>query len=114
MNQQTLGRPPSYTYNNAAGRPTSPMPPGQQQMPHHPPPINTGQYAPQQGVQQPPGYGGGGYGQQLPQPALQQMQQFGQHARPAEVEGGGRSKAQLIVGIDFVSRTRTRRVYALI
>lgn len=102
MSQQQLGRPPSYSYNNAAGRPTSPMPPVQQQMAHHPPPINTtGQYAPQQGVQQPPGYGGGGYGQPLPQPALQQLP-YGQHARPAEVEGGGRSKAQLIVGIDFV------------
>lgn len=101
-NQQQLGRPPSYTYNTATGRPQSPMPPpGQQQMAHHPPPIDTRQYAQNPGMpQQPPGYGGGGYGQ-IPQP-VQQMGQYGQHARPAEVEGGGRSKAQLIVGIDFV------------
>lgn len=37
------------------------------------------------------------------QPHPQQMGQYGQHMRPAEVEGGNRSKAQLIVGIDFVS-----------
>ncbi|KAK4948348.1 hypothetical protein LTR10_012882 [Elasticomyces elasticus] len=111
--QQPLGRPPSYQYANNGntlgappnvGRPNSPMPP---------PPINTGgghAYAPQhqqQLYQQPPppgypmqpqqqqGYGGG-YGN-APQvgghPAYQQ--------RVAEVEGSQRSKAQLIVGIDF-------------
>lgn len=52
-------------------------------------------------AQQPPGYGGAGYGQAM-QPHPQQMGQYGQHMRPAEVEGGNRSKAQLIVGIDFV------------
>lgn len=106
MNQQGLGRPPSYSYQNAAGRPQSPMPPGQQQMSHHPPPIDTRQgYVganPQLQQQQPPGYGGAGYGQ-IPGQQPQQMGQFGQHMRPAEVEGGNRSKAQLIVGIDFVS-----------
>ncbi|KAM0691182.1 hypothetical protein Q7P36_009953 [Cladosporium allicinum] len=115
--QQPLGRPPSYQYANQGnnlgaqqqpnqGRPTSPMPP---------PPINTGgghAYAPQHqqhmyGQQQapaPPGY-----------PMQQQQQQqhaygYGapqQGANPlygrslAEVEGNNRSKAQLIVGIDF-------------
>ena len=114
MNSQQLGRPPSYSYNNGAGRPQSPMPPGQpqqqQQMAHHPAPIDTrqsyvgGQNPQQMGPPQPPGYGGA-YGQ------LQGQQQPGampfmnaQHVagRPAEVEGAGRSKAQLIVGIDFV------------
>lgn len=61
-------------------------------------------------TQQPPGYGGAGYGQ-LPT-AQQQPQQhnmpYGQHVRPAEVEGANRSKAQLIVGIDFVRCTFAR------
>ena len=117
MNQQTLGRPPSYSYQNAAGRPTSPMPPpGQQQLAqHHPAPLDTrqssymGQNPQQMGPPQPPGYGGA-YGQMQQQ---QQQQPGGlpymnsQHVagRPAEVEGAGRSKAQLIVGIDFVRTT---------
>ena len=81
----------------------------QQQMAHHPPPIHTGAY-PQGhpalgGAPQPPGYGGG-YAQTngmhggAPQPTLGQYQSRG---APVEVEGAGRSKAQLIVGIDFVS-----------
>lgn len=109
QNQQGLGRPPSYQYSSVAGRPQSPMPPPpqqQQQLAHHPPPIDTSRgYAganPQM-AQQPPGYGGAGYNQ-MAQPHPQQMGQYGQHMRPAEVEGGNRSKAQLIVGIDFVSR----------
>jgi hypothetical protein len=117
MNSQQLGRPPSYSYNTATGRPITPVPPGQQQtMAHHPPPIDTRQGYPAAnstlGQPQPPGYGGGGYGQPL-QPAGMQhpMGQFGQ-GRPAEVEGAGRSKAQLIVGIDFVCQPAptTRRV----
>lgn len=114
MNQAPngLGRPPSYTYNPNAPRAQSPMPPQpQQQMAHHPPPIHTGTY-PQGhpalgGAAQPPGYGGG-YGQPngmhgagAPQPTLGQYQTRG---GPVEVEGAGRSKAQLIVGIDFVRR----------
>ncbi|KAL8915168.1 MAG: hypothetical protein Q9171_000287 [Xanthocarpia ochracea] len=111
--QNGLGRPPSYTYNPNAPRAQSPMPPPQQQqMAHHPPPIHTGAY-PQghpalNGAPQPPGYGGaggGGYGQpngmhgaSAPQPTLGQYQARG---APVEVEGAGRSKAQLIVGIDF-------------
>ena len=103
-----LGRPPSYQYSNVAGRPQSPMPPpGQQQMAsHHPPPIDTSRGfvgANPQMAQQPPGYGGAGYGQ-MAQPHPQQMGAYGQHMRPAEAEGGNRSKAQLIVGIDFVSQ----------
>lgn len=118
MNPQQLGRPPSYSYNTAAGRPQSPMPPGQQQqqMAHHPAPINTnqgymGQHNQQQmGPPQPPGYGGA-YNQMQQQQQQQQQQQGGmqymntQHVagRPAEVAGdSNRSKAQLIVGIDFV------------
>lgn len=104
MNQAQggLGRPPSYTYNPNAPRASSPLPP-HQQMAHQPPPINTGAY-PQghpalAGAAQPPGYGGG-YGQGAPQPTLGQ---YGGRGQAVEVEGAGRSKAQLIVGIDFVS-----------
>ena len=106
------GRPPSYSYNSQ-GRPQSPMPPPQNPMAHHPAPIDTraGAYvggAPQLGPPQPPGYGGAyGHQPQLgPQPGIQHMaQQYPPGSRPAaEVEGAGRSKAQLIVGIDFVRR----------
>lgn len=108
QNQNGLGRPPSYTYNPNAPRATSPMPPQQQQLAHHaPPPINTGAY-PQGhpalgGAAQPPGYGGGyaqSQGMGAPQPTLGQ---YGGRGQAVEVEGAGRSKAQLIVGIDFVS-----------
>ena len=107
--QNGLGRPPSYTYNGP--RSTSPMPPQQQQVSHHPPPINTGSY-PQGhpalgGAPQPPGYGGG-YGQHAGLNAVQAPQsnlgQYGGRTAAVEVEGAGRSKAQLIVGIDFVSQ----------
>lgn len=108
--QNGLGRPPSYTYNPQ--RSTSPMPPATQQtLSHHPPPINTGAYPPGHqglaGAVQPPGYGGA-YAQpngmhNAPQPTLGQYgPSRGQQA--VEVEGAGRSKAQLIVGIDFVRR----------
>jgi len=111
MNQQPngLGRPPSYTYNPNAPRAQSPLPPPQQQqVGHHPPPINTGGYpqghpALAGGNVQPPGYGGG-YAQNgihggMPQPSLAP---YGRGPQAVEVEGAGRSKAQLIVGIDFV------------
>ena len=105
---QPLGRPPSYTYTNAGqlgappqgGRPHSPMPP----------PINTATaqtgYPPQQiygapAAAAPPTYpqnpaGYGSYGVPGAAPAA--------YNRPgaAEVDGTGRGKAQLIVGIDFV------------
>ena len=96
-NQNQLGQPPSYTYNSVAGRPTSPMPPpGQQQMPH---PLNTNMpYPGQQTLGAPPMYGmqqqHPGMGQRLPT----QQAPYGVRA---EVEGAGRSKASLIVGIDF-------------
>ncbi|KAL9038785.1 MAG: hypothetical protein Q9214_005144 [Letrouitia sp. 1 TL-2023] len=106
MNPQSgLGRPPSYTYNPNAPRSNSPLPP-QQQMAHHPPPIHTSGYPHGHpalgGSAQPPGYGGG-YSQanglgSAPQPTLGQYPSRG---APVEVEGAGRSKAQLIVGIDF-------------
>ncbi|KAL8781124.1 MAG: hypothetical protein Q9194_000543 [Teloschistes cf. exilis] len=109
--QNGLGRPPSYTYNPNAPRVQSPMPPPppHQQMAHHPPPIQTGAY-PQGhpalgggGAAQPPVYGGGytqanGMHGGAPQSTLGQYQARG---APVEVEGAGRSKAQLIVGIDF-------------
>ena len=105
--QGGLRPPPTYTYNPNAPRTGSPLPPPQQQqhMAHAPPPINTGAY-PQGhpalggGTSQPPGYGGG-YGQvAAPQSTLGQ---YGGRGAAVEVEGAGRSKAQLIVGIDFVS-----------
>jgi hypothetical protein len=118
--QHPVGRPPSYTYaqsgglgapNPQHGRPASPLPP-----------INTGApggypqqqqpmgYPPQGG---PPGYPsqppGGQYGQAYGAPPPNPGAPMGPPAqyRPpgmaAEVPGEGRSKAQLIVGIDFVS-----------
>ena len=108
--QNGLGRPPSYTYNPHAPRSSSPLPlPAGQQLPHHPPPINTGSY-PQghpalNGAAQPPGYAGGYaqpngmHGAGAPQSA---MGHYPGRGAPVEVEGAGRSKAQLIVGIDFV------------
>ncbi|KAK8104112.1 uncharacterized protein PG998_011145 [Apiospora kogelbergensis] len=127
MNHPGAGpRPPSYTANFNPGGPPPPVgrmspqavqgptrtPPSQ--MVGGPPPINTGApvqgYPPQMQMQPggpppiqggPPGYAGAtGY----PPPAPPQnqgpaMQQFGRPA--AEVEGNSRSKAQLIVGIDF-------------
>ena len=107
--QNGLGRPPSYTYNPHAPRSSSPLPPAGQQLPHHPPPINTGSY-PQghpalNGAAQPPGYAGGYaqpngmHGAGAPQST---MGHYPGRGAPVEVEGAGRSKAQLIVGIDFV------------
>lgn len=117
-------RPPSYSANYPPGPPpgavgrTSPLNQGQtrtppSQMVGGPPPINTG--GPPAGYPPPvmggpppiqggpPGYAGApGY----PPPPPQQQQ--GPGAAPygrqsaAEVEGNSRSKAQLIVGIDFV------------
>lgn len=121
MNQQNnLGRPPSYTFapqgglgapNQQHGRPASPLPP-----------INTGApggYPPQQPMGYPPQGGPPGYppqppagqypGQAYGAPPPNQGAPMGAPAqyRPggmaAEVPGEGRSKAQLIVGIDFVS-----------
>ncbi|RMZ81753.1 hypothetical protein DV738_g2089, partial [Chaetothyriales sp. CBS 135597] len=97
MNQPGLGRPPSYSYNTAAGRQAAYL----------------GQSPQQLGHPQAPNYGGGyhhlpQHQQPLPQPLHGQpggrqylnTQQAGV-GRPAEVEGGARNKAQLIVGIDF-------------
>jgi hypothetical protein len=118
MNPQQLGRPPSYSYNSAAGRPQSPMPPAQQQLAggHHPTPIDTrqgymGQHPQQMGPPQPPGYGGAyAQNQMQQQQGMQYMNNQHPTGRPAEVAGdSNRSKAQLIVGIDFVSRAKSRR-----
>lgn len=131
MNHQGPGaRPPSYSAGSypqppqgAMGR-TSPMAPGQNrtpptQMTGGPPPINTGApvgYPPNMNPmgQMPPGMAQGGppqgapgYGQPTgyppgPPPAGGPIpQQFQQNNPAAEVEGASRSKAQLIVGIDF-------------
>ncbi|GAW16411.1 hypothetical protein ANO14919_058370 [Xylariales sp. No.14919] len=130
MNHPGAGpRPPSYTTNFQAGQPpvgrTSPLtqnptrtPPTQ--MVGGPPPINTGApvsgYPPtmhmQPGAQPapggpggppgPPGYPPAGYPQPAPAPQQQPTNAMGAYGRPAaEVEGNSRSKAQLIVGIDF-------------
>ncbi|KAL1643381.1 hypothetical protein SLS61_009303 [Didymella pomorum] len=116
--QNNLGRPPSYTFapqqgglapQQQHGRPTSPLPPintGAPGYPTHPQqPVG---YPPQGGPpgyppQPPPGqYGAGGYGP--PPPAAHgpgPVQQYRPPGAMAEVAGEGRSKAQLIVGIDF-------------
>lgn len=128
MNHPGAGpRPPSYTANYQNGPPPpvgreSPLthqgpartPPSQ--MVGGPPPINTGapvsgyppQMAGQPGAHPPPGVAGGppGYATGYPPPAppLAPPNPMAQYGRPAaEVEGNSRSKAQLIVGIDFVS-----------
>jgi hypothetical protein len=110
QNPNQLGRPPSYSYAppgqlgapppGHAGRSHSPMPP----------PINTATqpagYPPQQIYGQgPPGYPqpGGGYGNAYQPPGPQGPQSYGRVGAASEMEGAGRSKAQLIVGIDFVS-----------
>lgn len=120
------GRPPSYTPGyppTLGGRTTSPpMPqgPGATRTPPTqvmggPPPINTaaGGYPQQHGPPPmggpplsqgggPPQYGGGapyapaGAGGMAPVP-------YTRPGNAVEVEGAGRSKSQLIVGIDFVS-----------
>lgn len=106
MNQQGApGRPPSYSYQTVQGRPQSPLPPPQNQM-AHPPPIDTRQNYmggnPQLGPPQPPGYGGA-YAPIGPQPGIQHTANQYAPGRAAEVEASNRNKAQLIVGIDFVS-----------
>lgn len=116
--QGGLGRPPSYTYNPHAPRSSSPLPPvTQQTMSHLPPPINTGAYPGGHpalgGAPQPPTYGGA-YAQpngihNAPQPTLGQ---YGGGRQVVEVEGAGRSKAQLIVGIDFVGQAIMVIIYS--
>lgn len=119
-----LGRPPSYTFapqqgglapqQQQHGRPTSPLPPlntaapGYPQHPQHPQhaqqPVG---YPPQAGPpgyppQPPPGQYGAGYGAPQPPPAAHGPPAVYNRPGMAEVAGEGRSKAQLIVGIDFV------------
>ncbi|QSZ36546.1 hypothetical protein DSL72_006426 [Monilinia vaccinii-corymbosi] len=111
-------RPPSYSNQyTPVGRATSPMAQGAPrtpptQMMGGPPPINTaatGGYPPQQGgmggapppagppqYNHPPQYGAGGAPMQGGGGA-----QYGGRNNAVEVEGAGKSKAQLIVGIDF-------------
>lgn len=126
-------RPPSYTANYPPGPPPvgrqSPLtqqgptrtPPTQ--MVGGPPPINTGApvagYPPPQipmggpppGQGGPPGYGGQPTGYPPPAPPQQNNLPGAPYTRnaAAEVEGNSRSKAQLIVGIDFVSHDATSR-----
>ncbi|TAQ84647.1 hypothetical protein B7494_g7026 [Chlorociboria aeruginascens] len=115
------GRPPSYTNNYApapasAGRTTSPMASGTPRTPPTqimggPPPINTTSgYGPQGGMGQPPPpngppqYGPPQYvsvGGTPAQATMGSAAQYANRSGAVEVEGAGRSKAQLIVGIDF-------------
>ncbi|KAF8848667.1 actin-like ATPase domain-containing protein [Acephala macrosclerotiorum] len=114
------GRPPSYTNNYApapaaVGRTQSPMagnprtPPSQ--VMGGPPPINTaaagyppghpaGMGAPPP-AGGPPQYGPPQYGAPVPSSNSMAAQQYANRNNAVEVEGAGRSKAQLIVGIDF-------------
>lgn len=127
-------RPPSYTANFPPGQAplgrTSPLtqqpnrtPPTQ--MVGGPPPINTGApmgYPPgmaPMGQGGPPPMGGPpGFGQQPPPPqgypppgppGGPMNQQFQRPGPAAEVEGASKSKAQLIVGIDFVGALTCHR-----
>ena len=97
MNQNALGRPPSYTY----GRPTSPMPPGQQMAAHHPNPstVNTSLQYPTTGppIGAPPGYGMQGPASHGMAPGMQP--QYGGRNPAQDLEN--RQRTQLIVGIDF-------------
>jgi hypothetical protein len=124
--QNNLGRPPSYTFapqsglapaqqQQQHGRPTSPLPPintGAPGYPQHPQHQQHQQqpvgYPPQSGPpgyppQHPPAPYGAAYGA-APPPVPAQHGPPAVYNRPgmAEVAGEGRSKAQLIVGIDFV------------
>jgi hypothetical protein len=116
------GRPPSYTnqYSPApAGRTQSPMAGGTPRTPPSqvmggPPPINTAASGyppghPQGGMAPPPAggppqYGPPQYGAPQPPAGNQSVAaaQYANRNNAVEVEGAGRSKAQLIVGIDFV------------
>ncbi|KAK5991039.1 Heat shock 70 kDa 12B-like protein [Cladobotryum mycophilum] len=111
MNHPGSGnRPPSYSAGSYPQGPhgrTSPLTQGQNrtpptQMAGGPPPINTGApsgYPPNMNMNQiPPNMAPQGG----PPPAPGSLaQQFQQNNPAAEVEGASRSKAQLIVGIDF-------------
>jgi hypothetical protein len=126
------GRPPSYTNNYApapaaVGRTTSPMASGTPrtpptQMMGGPPPINTaasgyppghanagGMGAPPP-AGGPPQYGPPQYGTPGAPPGGASMAaaQYQNRNNAVEVEGAGRSKAQLIVGIDFVKTPLSR------
>ncbi len=121
----TGGRPPSYTNNYApapaaVGRTRSPMAGGTPRTPPTqvmggPPPINTASSGyppghPSSGMAPPvaggpPQYGPPQYG--APGNSVAAAQ-YANRNNAVEVEGAGRSKAQLIVGIDFVSLDHSR------
>lgn len=119
MNHPGAGaRPPSYTGyppGVAQGRTGSPnMAPGNPRTPPSqvlggPPPINTAPagYQQQQHMGPPSQVPGGppGYGGQQPYAPQGGMvpAPYVSRGNAVEVEGAGRSKSQLIVGIDFVS-----------
>lgn len=98
MNQPPggLGRPPSYTMNN---RPTSPM----VQHGQHPAPTNAPYNQPGVPMNTAQGYGMQQQQQQVAPsiPTTLSTSQYPGRNPAVEVEGGGRGKAQLIVGIDF-------------
>ncbi|TQB68523.1 hypothetical protein MPDQ_003350 [Monascus purpureus] len=94
--QNPVGRPPNYPYNQGVGRPIQQVQPQQQQLTHYPAaPNNTLQYTqPTVPLGAPPGYGATNMPQAIP-PSVRSMPPHS----PVEVDG--RSKTQLIVGIDF-------------
>lgn len=127
--QNPLGRPPSYTYappgglgapNQQHGRPTSPLPPINTGAPGYPPQQQQMGYPPQGPPGYPPqppqgGYGGGYGAPPAAAPAAPHAPASYNRPNMAEVAGEGRSKAQLIVGIDFVSTgLRLQRVAQLL
>lgn len=103
---QMAGGPPPINTNSGMGYPPNMAPPPQQGGP----PMGPGG---QGGPGGPPGFGGQtGYPPGPPQPpggGGPIAQQFQRGASAAEVEGSSKSKAQLIVGIDFVSSPRCTR-----
>jgi len=125
MNHPGAGpRPPSYSANYPPGPGSGPVPVGRtspltnqgptrtppSQMVGGPPPINTGGQQPAgypppvMGGPPPPGPPGYAGAPGYPPPPPQAPGPIAPYARnsAAEVEGNSRSKAQLIVGIDFV------------
>lgn len=110
-NGQPMGRSPSPLPPPGHGMAHPPPP---TQVMNGPPPLNTGAgqgYPPPGGLggmgAPPPAAGGppqygGGYGAPGGPPPAVPGGQYGPRPNAVEVEGAGRSKAQLIVGIDFV------------
>ena len=92
------GAPSSYS-SNAAARTTSPATTPHTQLAHQPSSTDTAQRQATANRKM-PAIQSSGHGMYASPPATVGPPHG--YTRPAEVDGGGRSKAQLIVGIDFV------------